>query len=88
LHAELARQARDEGVSLNQYVATLLAGAAGWRGAAPVPMGVPGYMPDHQQERRADYLRSTPGERLAEAISLSRSVTRLAEAGAAERAGR
>lgn len=31
LHAELARQAQREGVSLNQYVATTLAGAAGWR---------------------------------------------------------
>jgi HicB family len=92
LHAELTRQARDEGVSLNQYVATLLAGAAGWRGGGagipPMAMGMPGYLPDHQQERRADYLRSTPGERLAEAISLSRAVTGLAEAGAAERAGR
>src|SRR5437016_14136947 len=39
LHAELARQARVEGVSLNQYVATLLAGAAGWRGAARRPHG-------------------------------------------------
>ncbi len=29
LHAELARQAQREGVSLNQYVATTLAGAAG-----------------------------------------------------------
>jgi hypothetical protein len=40
-------------------------------------MGLPGYMPDHGQERRADYLRSTPAERLAEAISLSRAATRL-----------
>ena len=30
LHAELARQAEEEGTSLNQYVATLLAGAARW----------------------------------------------------------
>jgi predicted RNase H-like HicB family nuclease len=30
LHAELARQAEAEGVSLNQYVTTMLAGAAGW----------------------------------------------------------
>ncbi|MDP9284710.1 MAG: type II toxin-antitoxin system HicB family antitoxin [Actinomycetota bacterium] len=30
LHAELARQAEREGVSLNQYVATTLAGAARW----------------------------------------------------------
>lgn len=31
LHAELARQAERDGVSLNQYVATTLAGAIGWR---------------------------------------------------------
>jgi antitoxin HicB len=31
LHAELARQAGREGVSLNQYVATVLSGAIGWR---------------------------------------------------------
>jgi antitoxin HicB len=31
LHAELARQAEQEGVSLNQYVATTLAAASGWR---------------------------------------------------------
>lgn len=33
LHAELAHQAAQEGVSLNQYVATTLAGATGWRRA-------------------------------------------------------
>jgi len=32
LHAELSRQAEDEGISLNQYIATLLAGAAKWVG--------------------------------------------------------
>jgi antitoxin HicB len=31
LHAELARQAEQQGVSLNQYVATTLAAASGWR---------------------------------------------------------
>jgi antitoxin HicB len=30
LHAELARRAEEEGVSLNQYVSTALAGAIGW----------------------------------------------------------
>jgi antitoxin HicB len=36
LHAELARQAEREGVSLNQLVATALAGAVGWRAREPV----------------------------------------------------
>jgi antitoxin HicB len=36
LHAELSRQAEDEGVSLNQYIATLLAGAAKWVGRADI----------------------------------------------------
>ena len=31
LHAKLAREAEREGVSLNQYAATTLAGAVGWR---------------------------------------------------------
>jgi predicted RNase H-like HicB family nuclease len=31
LHAELAHKAEEEGVSLNQYVATTLAGAVGWQ---------------------------------------------------------
>jgi antitoxin HicB len=36
LHAELARQAEREHVSLNQLVATTLAGAVGWRAREPV----------------------------------------------------
>jgi len=31
LHAHLAEQAREQGVSLNLYAATLLAGASGFR---------------------------------------------------------
>ena len=31
LHAELAREAARQGVSLNQYVATTLAGVVGWK---------------------------------------------------------
>lgn len=34
LHAELARQAEHEGVSLNTFVTSALAGAVGWRAAS------------------------------------------------------
>jgi hypothetical protein len=46
-----------------------------------MPMGTPGYFPDHAQERRVELARSTPGERVAEAIRLSRLATRLAVLG-------
>lgn len=36
LHAQLARQADAEGVSLNQFVGSALAGAVGWRAHEPV----------------------------------------------------
>jgi hypothetical protein len=90
LHSELSLQAKQQGVSLNQYVGILLASSSGWRPEQgqvrrQVPMGLPGFMPDHAQERRADYLRSTPAQRLAEAINLSRTATKLAAAGAAAR---
>jgi hypothetical protein len=46
---------------------------------APV-MGQPGWLPDHTAERRAEYRRTTPGERVAEAIALSRTATKIAVA--------
>jgi hypothetical protein len=48
-------------------------------------MGKPGYLPDHTAERRAAYRRTTPGERVAEAIEVSRTATKLAALRAAER---
>jgi hypothetical protein len=44
-------------------------------------MGERGWFPDHTAERREEYRRTTPGERVAEAIELSRAATRLAESG-------
>jgi hypothetical protein len=41
-------------------------------------MGEPGYLPDHTEERRAAYRNTTPGERVAEAIEVSRTATKLA----------
>lgn len=38
----------------------------------------PGYLPDHTAERRAEYVRTTPGQRVAEAIEASRTATKLA----------
>jgi hypothetical protein len=40
--------------------------------------GERGWFPDHTAERRAEYVRTTPGERVLEAIQLSRTATRLA----------
>jgi hypothetical protein len=55
------------------------------RNRAP-KMGEPGYFPDHTAERRAEYRRTTPGQRVAEAIEASRTVTRLAVLAARRRA--
>ena len=44
-------------------------------------MGERGWFPDHTAERRADLARTTPAERVLEAIQLSRFQTRVAIAG-------
>jgi hypothetical protein len=44
-------------------------------------METPGYYPDQAQERRVEFTRTTPGDRVAEAIRLSRFATRLAVIG-------
>ena len=51
---------------------------------APV-MGQPGWFPDHTAERREEYRRTTPGQRVAEAIEMSRLATKIAAAGHAHR---
>jgi hypothetical protein len=38
------------------------------------------WLPDHTAERRAEYRRTTPGQRVAETIAISRTTTKLAEA--------
>jgi hypothetical protein len=60
---------------------------AGGEGKRSPRMGEPGYLPDHTAERRAEYRRTTPGQRVAEAIEVSRTVTKLAVL-AARRRGR
>lgn len=42
--------------------------------------GRPGYLPPHRDERRADFRELTPAARVAEAISISRTATRVAAA--------
>jgi hypothetical protein len=49
-------------------------------------MGEPGYFPDHTAERRAEYRHTTPGQRVAEAIEVSRTATKLAVRAARRRA--
>jgi hypothetical protein len=41
-------------------------------------MGERGWFPDHRAERRAEHPLTTPSERVAEAIALSRTATRVA----------
>lgn len=65
----------------------LLAAAFERIGARPT-MGMPGYFPDHRQDRRDDFLHLTPAERVAQAIELSRVGSILAAAGAASREDR
>jgi hypothetical protein len=55
-------------------------------GKRPPRMGEPGYLPDHTAERRAEYRRTTPGQRVAEAIEVSRTATKLAVLAARRRA--
>jgi hypothetical protein len=43
-------------------------------------MGAKDYFPDHAAERRAELAKTTPAQRLTEAIELSRVATRLAAA--------
>jgi hypothetical protein len=48
-------------------------------------MGEKGWFPDHTAERRAEFAKTTPAERVAEAIELSRTATRLAVAASQRR---
>lgn len=43
-------------------------------------VAVSAYLPDHAAERRREFAATTPAERVIEAISLSRSATRIAAA--------
>jgi len=43
-------------------------------------MGEPGWFPDHAEERRAEFRHTTPGERVAETITISRTATKIAAA--------
>jgi hypothetical protein len=46
--------------------------------ARPRLPGEPGWFPDHTEERRVEFARTTPAERIAEAIELSELATSLA----------
>jgi hypothetical protein len=58
--------------------------AAQARGTA---MGTGGFFPDQAAERREELETLTPGERVAQAIEVSRAVTKIAAAGVRSRAG-
>jgi hypothetical protein len=54
-------------------------------GTATPRMGEAGWVPDHIDEWRADFRRTTPGERVAEAIAISRTATKIAAAAERQR---
>jgi transcriptional regulator with XRE-family HTH domain len=55
--------------------------------ASPAPgPGIPGYVPDHDAERRMDAAVGTPASRVLEAIALSRTATGVAAAARTARA--
>jgi hypothetical protein len=47
-------------------------------GEAPPRMGQPGWLPEEDAIRREEFRRTTPGQRVAEAISISRTATKIA----------
>jgi hypothetical protein len=49
-------------------------------------MGEPGWLPDEDAIRRAEFVETTPGQRVAEAIAISRTATKIAAAGRRRRA--
>jgi transcriptional regulator with XRE-family HTH domain len=49
------------------------------------PPGTRDHVPDHAAERRHDFATTTPGARVIQAISLSRTATRIAAAARASR---
>jgi len=56
--------------------------------APAAAMGTRGFFPDQAEERRRELALLTPGERVAQAITLSRSATRIAAAAARARAAK
>lgn len=48
-------------------------------------MGEKGWFPNHTAERRSEFARTTPAERVVEAIALSRTATRIAAAAQQQR---
>lgn len=56
--------------------------------APAAAMGTRGFFPDQTEERRREFALLTPGERVAQAITLSRSATRIAAAAALTRAAK
>ncbi|MEX0675114.1 MAG: hypothetical protein WD067_10090 [Gaiellaceae bacterium] len=60
------------------------------RGMRPTPdapkMGQRGWLPDEDAIRRAEFGSTTPGQRVAEAIAISRTATKIAAAGKRRRA--
>jgi hypothetical protein len=75
------RALRDRGQKRG-LLATALAGRTTPLGFHGNAMGTRGFFPDQREERRREFTLLTPGERVAQAIKLSRTATKIAAAAA------
>jgi predicted RNase H-like HicB family nuclease len=74
LHAELARAAEHEGVSLNQFITDALSGALGWRAPKRETPRATRVVPEEELEGEAAASRRSERPRLANAVFIANGV--------------
>ena len=74
LHAELARAAEREGVSLNQFITDALSGALGWRAPNRETPRATRVVPEEELEGEAAASRGSERPRLANAVFIANGV--------------
>ena len=74
LHAELARAAERERVSLNQFITDALSGALGWRAPNRDTAGATRVVPEEGLDREATASRGSTGSRVGNAVLIANGV--------------